>query len=64
MIQRGGAVVIRMLADVKQVTIGPLVRRTIAVGSMVYTDEYDIYARLAEWGYGASPWAESPTPSA
>jgi transposase len=52
MIQRGGAVVIRMLADVKQATIGPLVRRTIAVGSTAYTDEYDIYARLEEWGYG------------
>lgn len=52
MIRRGGEVVIRMLADVKQATIGPLVRRTIAVGSTVYTDEYDIYARLEEWGYG------------
>jgi hypothetical protein len=37
---------IRMLADVEQATIGPLIRRTIAVGSTVYTDEYDIYARL------------------
>ena len=52
MIQRGGEVVIRMLADVKQATIGPLVKRTIAVGSTVYTDEYDIDARLREWGYG------------
>ena len=43
---------IRMLADVKQVTIGPLIKRTIAEGSTVYTDEYDIYGRLAEWGYG------------
>jgi transposase len=52
MIQRGGEVVIRMLANVKQVTIGPLIKRTIAEGSTVYTDEYDIYGRLAEWGYG------------
>jgi len=52
MIQRGGQVVIRMLADVKQATIGPLIMRTIAEGSTVYTDEYDIYARLREWGYG------------
>ena len=52
MIQRGGEVAIRMLADLKQTTIGPLVRRTIAVGSTIYTDEYDIYARLKEWGYG------------
>ena len=33
MIQRGGEVVIRMLADVKQVTIGPLIKRTIAPGA-------------------------------
>ena len=51
MIQRGGQIVIRMLADVKQVTIGPLIKRTIAEGSTVYTDEYDIYGRLDEWGY-------------
>jgi transposase len=52
MIQRGGQVVIRMLADVRQATIGPLIERTISKGSLVYTDEYDIYSRLAEWGYG------------
>jgi transposase len=52
MIQRGGEVVIRMLENVKQATIGPLIKRTIAEGSTIYTDEYDIYGRLAEWGYG------------
>jgi transposase len=51
MIQRTGAVLIRMLENVKQVTIGPLIQETIAEGSVVYTDEYDIYARLSEWGY-------------
>jgi transposase-like protein len=51
MIQRGGQLVIRMLADVKQRTIGPLIRQTIAPGATVYTDEYDIYARLPQWGY-------------
>ena len=40
-----------MLEDVKQKTIGPLIKRTIAPGSVVYTDEYDIYTRLPEWGY-------------
>ena len=44
--QRGGAVVIRMLANVQQVRIGPLIERTIAKGALVYTDEYDIYSRL------------------
>lgn len=51
MIQRAGEVVIRMMADVKQVTIGPLIKQTITDGSIVYTDEYDIYSRLEEWGY-------------
>ena len=51
MIQRGGDIVIRMLADVQQRTIGLLVRETITEGSVVYTDEYDISARLPEWGY-------------
>jgi transposase len=50
MLQRGGAVVIRMLENVKQVTIGPLIERTIAQGSVVDTDEYDIYSRLDEGG--------------
>ena len=51
MIQRGGEIAIRMLPDVKQVTIGPLIKATVAEGSAVYTDEYDIYARLTGWGY-------------
>jgi transposase-like protein len=51
MLERGGAVVIRMLSDVRQKTIGPLMQRTIVGGSRVLTDEYDIYARLPTWGY-------------
>jgi transposase-like protein len=43
---------IRMLADVKPKTIGPLIKQTIAEGTTVYTDEYDIYSRLNECGYG------------
>lgn len=52
MIQRKGEVVIRMLSDVKQTTIAPLIQATSAPGTLVYTDEYDIYNRLPEWGYG------------
>jgi transposase-like protein len=52
MIQRSGQVVIRMLADVKRATIAPLIRRTIAKGTMIYTEEYTIYDRLEGWGYG------------
>ena len=51
MIQRGGAVVIQMLENVRQVTIRPLIERFIAPGTRVYTDEYDIYRRLPEWGF-------------
>jgi len=51
MIQRNGEVMIRMLENVKQITIGPLIRSAITEGSVVYTDEYDIYSRLEEWGY-------------
>jgi transposase-like protein len=51
MIPRTGEIGIRMLADVQQATIGPLIRATIAPGSTVDTDEYDIDHRLTEWGY-------------
>lgn len=51
MIQRGGEVVIRMLANVQQTTIEPLIKATITLGTQVYTDEYAIYNPLLEWGY-------------
>jgi len=52
MIQRGGDVVIRRLANVQQNTIQPRLTAVIQPGTLIYTDEYDIYARLPEWGYG------------
>jgi transposase-like protein len=52
MLQRGGQVVIRMLDNVRQATLAPLIRRTIAPGTLIYTDEYVIYGRLERWGYG------------
>jgi transposase-like protein len=51
MIQRTGEVVIQMLANVQQATIAPLIQATITPGTQVFTDEYDIYARLSAWGY-------------
>jgi transposase-like protein len=51
LIQRGGQVVMRMLADVQQKTIQPIIEATIAKGARVHTDEYDIYAHLQAWGY-------------
>ena len=51
MMQRGGQVVIHLLANVKQKTIEPFITDTIVAGTLVYTDEYSIYARLQSWGY-------------
>lgn len=51
MIQRQGQVVIQMLANVKQATIAPLIKSTITPGTLIFTDEYKIYAQLTAWGY-------------
>jgi transposase-like protein len=40
-----------MLANVQQTTIRPIIEATVAAGSLIYTDEYDISARLEAWGY-------------
>src|SRR3954452_17311786 len=52
LVQRGGEVVLRMLADVQQRTIRPVIEATVARGALVHTDEYGVHARLEEWGYG------------
>ena len=41
----------RMLANVQQQTIRPILEATIAPGTTVFTDEYDIYFRLPDGGY-------------
>jgi len=51
MMQRGGQVVLNLLANVKQKTIEPLIKATSIPGTLVYTDEYSIYGRLQTWGY-------------
>jgi transposase-like protein len=51
MIQRGGDVVIQMLPNVQQSTIAPIIKATVRDGTLIYTDEYDIYSRLGTWGY-------------
>jgi len=40
-----------MLANVQRQSIEPLVRATIAAGSLIYTDEYGIYNALSDGGY-------------
>ena len=52
MLQRGGAVVLHMLANVRQATIRPIIEATVAEGTVINTDEYNVYARLEAWGYG------------
>ncbi len=51
LIQRGGQVVLRMLANVQQATIKPIIATTVTPGTLVHTDEYSIYARLPAWRY-------------
>jgi transposase-like protein len=51
MIGRCGQIALHMLENVKQATIKPIITAGIAQGSLIYTDEYDIYARLTAWGY-------------
>lgn len=41
-----------MLENVQRMTIEPLIKATIAPGSLIYTDEYGIYNALPEWGWG------------
>jgi len=41
----------KMLANVQQRTIQPIIESVIAPGTMIFTDEYDIYSRLGDWGY-------------
>jgi transposase len=52
LIQRGGQVVLRMLANVQHRTIKPIITAAVTPGTLVHTDEYSIYARLPAWGYG------------
>jgi transposase-like protein len=51
MIQRGGQVILRVLDNVRQATIQPIIESFIKKGTLVNTDEYDIYGRLPQWGY-------------
>jgi len=51
MFQRAGEIVLRLCTNVQQETIKPLIEKYIAPGTQTYTDEYDIYNRLKEWGY-------------
>ena len=51
MVQRSGDAVVRLLDNVRQENIKPLILQTIVPGTLVNTDEYSIYGRLPDWGY-------------
>ena len=51
MIQQGGQVVMWMLDSVRQLTIQPIIEHFVVPGTLINTDEYDIYGRLTEWGF-------------
>ncbi len=40
-----------MLANVQQQTIKPIIQTNVTPGTLIYTDEYNIYHRLEAWGY-------------
>lgn len=44
--------IIQMLSNVKQATIAPVIQKMVSPSTLIFTDEYSIYARLTEWGYG------------
>ncbi len=47
MVERGGRVVAKVTPDVRSATIYPIVHEYVMPSSIVYTDEYPIYDRLA-----------------
>lgn len=51
MVERGGLVCLRVLPNVKQQTIKPLIKSCVSQGATFYTDEYNIYNKLEGWGY-------------
>jgi transposase-like protein len=50
MMERGGQVVMPLLAKVTQQTIAPCLKDPLASGTLGYTEECGMYARLETWG--------------
>ena len=52
MVERGGFAIIRVLDNVRQTTIKPLIEKFISKkDTTAHTDEYSIYSKMEEWGY-------------
>ena len=43
---------LRLLPNVQQTTIKPVMAASVVPGTLIHSDEYGIYARLPAWGYG------------
>lgn len=52
LVQRDGLLVVRALDNVQQASIQPVIEQHVEKGTLMYTDEYNIYNRLEQWGYG------------
>ena len=50
-VHKGGVVVAEVVSDTKRETVLPIVERTVEKGVEIHTDEYNVYAPLAEMGY-------------
>jgi len=55
-------VILHRLPNVQQATIKPIITRAVAPGTLIHTDEYDIYARLPAWGYDLGLWPQDGLP--
>ena len=56
MVQRGGLVSLKVLPNVQQITIQPIIESVVEKRATFYTDEYNraafrIYNKLTSWGY-------------
>ena len=51
MIERGGLVSLRVLPNVQQKTIEPIITSQVEKGAIFYTDEYNIYNNIQSLGY-------------
>jgi len=51
MVQRGGLVSLKVLPNVQQITIQPIIEYSVEKGATFYTDKYNIYNKLTSWGY-------------
>ena len=50
-VERSGLLRLDVLSNVKRVTIAPIIKKTVAKETLIYTDEYAIYDHLKQWGY-------------